>query len=68
MQELNGATIFDIPLMKSMIHNIRCVSSLINGAKKSGEKQENQGTNIGTYFLSLTNVQHNKWNKLSITR
>ena len=32
MQELNGETTVDMPLMESMIHNRRCVSSSINGA------------------------------------
>ena len=37
MKDLNGETITNIPLMESMIHNRRCVSSSINEAEKSGE-------------------------------
>ena len=55
MQELNGKTIVDIPIIESMIHNRRCVSSLINGAKQSAKKQETQGTTLGIQVMEDKN-------------
>ena len=55
MQELNGATIVDMPLMESMIHNRRCVSSLINGAEKSAKIQETQGTTLRIQVMEDNN-------------
>ena len=55
MQELNGATTFDMPLMESMIHNRRHVSPSINREEKSGEKQEIQGTSLGIQSMESNN-------------
>ena len=55
LQELIGSTIVDMPLMETMIHNRRCVSSLINGAEKSGKKQEIQGTSLAIQMMEANN-------------
>ena len=55
MQELNGETIVDMPMMESMIYNKRCVSSSINGAEESGEKQEAQGTILSIQVMEANN-------------
>ena len=58
MQELNGAIIVDVPLMESMIHNRRCVSSSINGVEQSAKKQETKGKNLGIQVMEYST--HNK--------
>ena len=44
-----------MPLMESMIHNIRCVSSSINGAEKSAKKQETEGITLGIQVIEDNN-------------
>ena len=55
MQELNEPTTVDMPLMESMIHNRRCVSSSINGEDKISKKQETEGTTLGIQVIEDNN-------------
>ena len=52
---MNGATTVDMPLIESMIHNRRCVSSSINAAEQSSNKQETEGTTLGIQVMEDNN-------------
>ena len=53
--ELSGATSVDMPMMEAMYDNRMCVPSSINGAEKSGEKQDIQGTIVGIEMMEAEN-------------
>ena len=44
-----------MPLIESMIHNRSLVSSSINGAQKSDNKQETEGTTLGIQVMEDNN-------------
>ena len=63
-QEVIGEASVIIQMMGNMIHNIMCVSSSINGANQSVEKQVIQGTIVAIQMMEDENHTKNSVGKL----